>query len=184
MLDTGFYVSLRYSREARMLLRTMDVVHIHHPFISGQLALRFCTARGIPVVFTNHTRYDLYAQAYLPGVPSMVGEAALQTYLPPLCRACDLVITPSAGMREVLRGLGVESEIDIVPNGVDLEPFLTPVEPIERSKIGYDEDDVILIYVGRLGPEKNLPFLLRSVSGAAQAPGAISRPSLSTRRTT
>jgi glycosyltransferase involved in cell wall biosynthesis len=66
-------------------------------------------------------------------------------------------------------GFGVDSEIDVVPNGVDLQPFASPIEPIERSELGYGPDEVLLIYVGRLGPEKNLPFLLRAVAGTAQA---------------
>jgi glycosyltransferase involved in cell wall biosynthesis len=38
LADTGFYLSLRYSREAKKLLQSMDVVHVHHPFLSGRLA--------------------------------------------------------------------------------------------------------------------------------------------------
>jgi glycosyltransferase involved in cell wall biosynthesis len=37
------------------------------------------------------------------------------------------------------------------------------------GEIGFPEGSVILTYVGRLGPEKNLPFLLRAFNGAAQA---------------
>lgn len=168
LLDTGYYVSLRYGKEARNLVRTMDVVHVHHPFLSGSLALRYCRARGIPVIFTNHTRYDLYAQAYLPFLADMVGETALETYLPSFCRNCDLVIAPSQGMKEVLRKFGVDSYIDVVPNGVDLRPFQKNVDPIDRSELGFKPEDVVLIYTGRLGPEKNLPFLLRSFAGTAK----------------
>ncbi|MBC6939495.1 MAG: hypothetical protein DWB59_05645 [Anaerolineae bacterium] len=34
--DTGFYLSFRYNRAAKRLLQTMDVVHVHHPFLSGR----------------------------------------------------------------------------------------------------------------------------------------------------
>jgi 1,2-diacylglycerol 3-alpha-glucosyltransferase len=169
VLDTGYYINLRYSKKARQIVNTMDVVHVHHPFLSGQLALRYCRQLGIPIVFTNHTRYDLYAQAYLPGVPDVVGITALQAYLPTFCRSCDLVIAPSPGMREVLIGFGVDSPIEVVPNGVDLDRFCESVKPKERSIWGIKSDDVVMVYVGRLGPEKNLPFLLRSFAGTAQA---------------
>jgi len=169
ILDTGYYISLRYSRQARNLLRSMQVVHIHHPFMSGSLALRYCRPRGIPIVFTNHTRYDLYSHAYLPGMPDAVSLTALQTYLPAFCRSCSLVVAPSAGMRDVLLRLGVDAPIQVVPNGVDLTPYHTPAQPLERAQFGFKEEDIVLIYVGRLGPEKNLPFLLRSFGGAVQA---------------
>ncbi len=169
LLNTGYYVSLNYSRQARSLIRTMDVVHVHHPFLSGSLALRYCRPRGIPVIFTNHTRYDLYTRAYLPVLPDVIGETAIEAYLPAFCRACDLVISPSPGMRDVLRRYGVDVHIEVVPNGVDLKPFRQAEAGNLRADLGFSPDTVLLIYVGRLGPEKNLPFLLRSFAGAALA---------------
>lgn len=169
LLDTGYYFNLRYTKAARRLLQTMDVVHVHHPFLSGPLALLYCRPRGIPIVFTNHTRYDLYAQAYLPVMPDIVGNAALQSYLPSFCRACDLVISPSEGMRKVLVQFGVDVPIQVVPNGVDLKPFANPAQPVTRQELGFQPQDIVLLFVGRLGPEKNLDFLLRSFAGAIQA---------------
>ena len=169
LVDSGFYISLSFNRRARRLLYSMDLVHIQHPFQSGNLALRYCKPRNIPVVFTNHTRYDLYAQAYLPFLPDSVGETALRAYLPTFCRACDLVIAPSQGLRQVLIHLGVDSPIEVVPNGVDLIPFQEELHPIERLSLGIPEDHVVLMYVGRLGPEKNLSFLLQAFGGTAQA---------------
>ena len=96
--DSGFYFSVRYSRAAKQLLQTMDIVHVHHPFLSGRLALRYCRLLQIPIVYTNHTRYDLYAQAYLPMVPEEMSQGLLQAYMPSFCEAVDLVIAPSAGM--------------------------------------------------------------------------------------
>jgi glycosyltransferase involved in cell wall biosynthesis len=169
LTDTGYYLSFRYKRPARKLLYTMDIVHVHHPFLSGSLALRYCRPLGIPIVFTNHTRYDLYAQAYIPLIADLVGETMLQAFIQPFCRACDMVIAPSAGMKDVLRRFGVDSPIEVIPNGVELAPFKQGAHPLDRSSLGFDEDDVVLVYTGRLGPEKNLSFLLRSFAGAVQA---------------
>ena len=72
LTDTGYYLNFRYSRRAKALLQTMDLVHVHHPFLSGRLALNYCRPLHIPIVFTNHTRYDLYAQAYLPLLPEEI----------------------------------------------------------------------------------------------------------------
>src|SRR5262245_45679406 len=55
LADTGFHISLMYKAAAKKFLRTMDVVHVHHPFLSGRLALRYCRRKQIPVIFTNHT---------------------------------------------------------------------------------------------------------------------------------
>lgn len=168
LADTGFFLSLRYSRGARKLLQNMDVVHVHHPFLSGRLALHYCRPYQVPIVFTNHTRYDLYAQAYLPKLPEEVSESLLRAYMPAFCEAVNLVISPSPGVEKILRQLEVESPIEIVPNGVELARFFR-AEPLPRSDYGFDENDTLLIYTGRLGPEKNLEFLLKAFAGVSQA---------------
>lgn len=168
LADTGFYLSIRYSRAAKKLLQTMDVVHVHHPFLSGRLALSYCRLLQIPVVYTNHTRYDLYAHAYLPMMPDEVSHGLLQAYMPTFCKAVDLVITPSAGMEKILRQLNVDVPIEVVPNGVDLKK-LHFAAPLSRAEFGYKEDDILLVYAGRIAIEKNLPFLLESFTGIAKA---------------
>jgi len=166
--DTGISINLRYSRAAQRKVRSMDVVHVHHPFLSGQLALRYARSRGVPVIFTNHTRYDLYAHHYLPSfIPEALSQTVLQTYLPSFCQSCDLVIAPSAGIAAVLRDLGVTSEIKVIPNGIELSPFQAPAST--RAELGLPPDDLVLMYLGRLGPEKNLAFLLRAFNGVAAA---------------
>lgn len=166
--NTGFYLSFRYTQAAKNLLETMDVIHVHHPFLSGSLALRYARPLQIPIVFTNHTRYDLYAQAYMPLMPEEISEGLLRTYMPSFCDAMDLVISPSEGMEEVLRNLDVKSPIVVIPNGVELDTYLN-AEPLPRADFGYGQEDIIFIYVGRLGPEKNIDLLLRAFNGVAQA---------------
>jgi glycosyltransferase involved in cell wall biosynthesis len=161
-------LGFRYSRALRLRLQEMDIVHVHHPFLSGGLALRYCRHRRIPIVFTNHTRYDLYARVYLPMIPDPLSRTFLQSYMPSFCREIELVIAPSRGVVSVLRELGVAGPIEVVPNGVDLSPF-QQAAPVARESLRLGPDDVGLIYVGRLGPEKNLTFLLRTLAGVRAA---------------
>src|ERR1051325_3822590 len=165
--DTGYYLSLRYKTAHKKLLQTMDVVHVHHPFLSGRLALNYCRRRQIPIIFTNHARYDLYARARLPMMPKEVTLSMLQAYMPDFCEAVDLVISPSNGMRNILRQYGVESHIEVVPNGVDLRRF-HEAQPLSRIDFGFTDQDILLIYAGRIAPEKNLEFLIRSFAGVSQ----------------
>jgi len=165
--DTGFYLSLRYKTRHKKLLQTMDVVHVHHPFLSGRLALNYCRSARIPIVFTNHSRYDLIAQAYLPMMPDEVSHSLLQAYLPDFCEAVDLVISPSAGMEKILRELEVKSHIEVIPNGVNLRQF-QQVTPFPRSQFGFTDQDILLVYAGRIAPEKNINFLMQAFAGIAQ----------------
>lgn len=168
LADTGFYLSLRYKTAAKKLLQTMDVVHVHHPFLSGRLAITYCRPAHIPIVYTNHTRFDLYAQARLPLMPEEVSLGLLQAYMPAFCEQMDLVISPSKGMENVLRQYGVQGPIEIVPNGVDLTRFHNAV-PLPRADFDFTDDDILLVYAGRIAPEKNLELLLRAFAGVADA---------------
>jgi 1,2-diacylglycerol 3-alpha-glucosyltransferase len=167
LINTGYFVSIRYNSKAQKALRTMDLVHVHHPFTSGRLAMRYVKPRDIPIAFTNHTRYDLYAHAYVPMVPEALGEAFMRAYLPSFCKGCDLVIAPSKGLKQVLTNFGVASDIEVIPNGVDIKPFQNVAQPIPRHKLGFQPEDIVLTYMGRIGPEKNLAFLLRAFAGVA-----------------
>jgi 1,2-diacylglycerol 3-alpha-glucosyltransferase len=168
VVDTGFFLNLRYNKVARHLLYSMDIAHVHHPFVSGSLAMRYCVPRNIPIVFTNHSRYDLITQAYLPILPESISEAAFKAYLSPFYRACDLIIVPSQSMLKVLEEqFGIDSPVEIIPNGVDLTPYRIGNQPIDRSLFGFSKDNVISTYVGRLSPEKNLSLLIRAFYGAA-----------------
>jgi len=163
IIKTGVFLNLRYTRQARNLLHTMDIAHVHHPFISGTLAMRYCTPRNIPIVFTHHTRYDLHTQAYLPILSETITQMALKAYLAPFYRACDLVIAPSESMRNILlERYHLDSRVEVIPNGVDLSAFREDVQPVDRSVFGFSGEDIICTFIGRLSPEKNLSMLLRA----------------------
>jgi 1,2-diacylglycerol 3-alpha-glucosyltransferase len=141
--ETGFHLNVQYTPRAKKLLQSMDLVHAHHPFLSGLLALRYCRPRGIPVVFTNHTRYDLYAQAYLPLLPEEISDTMLETYMPPFCDAVNMVISPSPGMEKILRELQVKSHVEVIPNGVDMQRF-QKITPLARADFHFADDDILL----------------------------------------
>ena len=166
LADTGFFLSLRYKSAAKKLLQTMDVVHVHHPFLSGRLALSYCQPAQVPIIFTNHTRYDAVAQARMPLIPEEVSHSLLQAYMPDFCDEMDLVISPSESMKKIIRQYGVDCHIEVVPNGIDLRNFHS-AKPLPRADFGYTDDDILLVYAGRIAPEKNLELLFQAFAGVA-----------------
>jgi 1,2-diacylglycerol 3-alpha-glucosyltransferase len=158
----GAFLPIALPGKTKKLLQSMDIVHVHHPFISGQLAIRHCKPMGIPVVFTNHTRYDIYFKTYVPFIPGRLRATFFKKYFPYFCRSIDLVISPSAGMEKVLRTMGVDVPIKVIPNGVDLQLFWKTEGTKTRKEFGFADNDVVFIYMGRIAPEKNLYFLLKA----------------------
>lgn len=167
---TGYRILLSFPADWRVRLREMDILHIHHPFVSGRLALRYAGGQPIPLVYTNHTRYDLYARVYTPWPLSLAAPGLARGYLRSFSRRMDAVIAPAPSIRQRLEDWGVTAPIDVVPNGVDLTQ-LRRARPADRTSFGLPGDSQVLIFVGRLGEEKNLRFLLRAFIHLARRDG-------------
>jgi glycosyltransferase involved in cell wall biosynthesis len=72
----------------------------------------------------------------------------------------DVVITPSASVREVMLDFGVRRPIELIENGIDLRPFHNPPQPLTKTDLNMPETAVLVTYVGRLSPEKDVDILL------------------------
>jgi glycosyltransferase involved in cell wall biosynthesis len=158
----GYYVSLRYSWEAQKLMYQMDILHCHHLIMSVELAHRYANC---PVVYTNHTRYDLYA-GNKTVLPQPAADVLMRQIWPEFSDFADVVITPSESVRQVMLDFGVRRPIEVIENGVDLRPFHHPAAPRSKTDLGVPETAVLGIYIGRLSPEKNLYTLLEQVQAA------------------
>jgi glycosyltransferase involved in cell wall biosynthesis len=138
-----------------------DIVHSHHPFMLGSTALHLAQKFRVPLVFTHHTMYERYTH-YVPGdSPAMQRFAvALATGYANLC---NHVIAPSESTAAELRKRGVETPITAIPTGVDVERFAQGDGGRQRKKLNVPDDAFVVGHIGRLAPEKNLPFLAASV---------------------
>jgi 1,2-diacylglycerol 3-alpha-glucosyltransferase len=166
--DTGWNWPLGISREASLAMRTLDVAHAHHPFASCLIALRLQSRSSIPVVFTNHTRYDLYSDTYVAWIPHAIRHGAIRRYLMWLNRRVSLTISPSADVAEWLAGYGALPEkLLVFHNAIDTRAFANPSAPRTKAELGLAEDAFALAYVGRIAHEKNVALLLDAFTRAA-----------------
>jgi len=139
-----------------------DVIHAHHPFFMGNTALRMARSREVPLVFTHHTMWDQYTHytaVETPATARFVG-ALTAGY----ANLCDAVIAPSRGVAALLRERDVAARIEIIPTGVDVRKFAHGDGLAFREKHGIPASALVVGYVGRLQPEKNLAFLAESVA--------------------
>jgi len=139
-----------------------DVVHAHHPFLLGDTALRIAAAWDAPLVFTHHTMYERYTH-YVPGDSPAMQRFAIDLSTG-FANLCDQVFAPSESVAAVLRRRGVETPIEVVPTGVDVPHFADGDGSRVRTATGIPTDAYVVGHVGRLAPEKNLPFLAKAVA--------------------
>jgi glycosyltransferase involved in cell wall biosynthesis len=55
---------------------------------------------------------------------------------------------------------GVRRPIVLIENGVDLRPFHRPTQPLTKTDLNVPETAMLVTYVGRLSPEKDVDILL------------------------
>lgn len=138
-----------------------DIIHSHHPFLLGDTALRAASFLDVPVVFTHHTRYELYGH-YVAQDSDLLKRLALSLSLG-YCDLCDGVIAPSRSIADFLADHGVATPVTVVPTGVDVSCFAGGVRTRARSALSIAHDVFLVGHVGRLAPEKNLGFLISAL---------------------
>ncbi|NJN54271.1 MAG: glycosyltransferase family 4 protein [Anaerolineae bacterium] len=148
--DRGYYLTPGFSREAQKGMRQMDILHSHHLIMGVEMAHRYGRC---PVVYTNHTRYDLYGNAIL-NLPQPATDAIMRQVWPDFCDYADTVIAPSESVRQIMLEFGVRAPTITIENGVELQAFHQPANPCSKADFGVPETAVLLLYLGRLEAEK------------------------------
>jgi len=169
--NTGWSYGPAFNKETRDLLPTLDIVHTHHPFQTGSYLLTQMKKLEAPLVYTNHTRHDLYADAYARAIPYTYRHKWNSRYLKHFTSKCDLVIAPSSGIVDWLAEYAQCSGTLVIPNGIDLSAFRndTTISYESRARLGIEEDDILLCYAGRISHEKNIAYLLSEFAFLAKS---------------
>lgn len=146
----------------------IDIIHSQVPGTVGWLALLVSWLWRVPHVHTYHTHYMEYTH-YMP-FPRSFSTRAVRWIARHFCGRCQHIISPSRGMREAIRGHGVDAPISVVPTGIDLR-LEHPERPLQDLFTRYGLGETrrvagkrLLVSVGRLGREKNICFLIRALT--------------------
>jgi glycosyltransferase involved in cell wall biosynthesis len=177
-LALPFYQQVRVGiagpRRVGKLLRRLapDLVHIATEGPLGLSALLAARWLGVPVASSFHTNFDHYAAHY-----GFFGIDRLAfAYLRWFHNRTVVTLVPSQATRARLLGDAVQ-RVEIWSRGVDGRVF-HPGHRDEglRRSLGLGPDGVLLVYVGRLAPEKNLAALLQAFARLRGERGCVSAP--------
>lgn len=162
--NPDFTIALPLSWYAKSVIRNFqpDIIHVHSPFMLGQLGARYARQLNVPLVFTFHTLYEEYVH-YVPLAPKITKKTT-RYFCRNFCNKCDLIIVPTAEIGKYLKGLGVTTPVKKVPTGINMEDFTVQSTNGSWLRKNYDiaAEERLLLFVGRLGQEKNLTFLLQA----------------------
>lgn len=160
----GWLWAPRLWREWRR--QRFDIVHTHTPFFVGMAGASWARRTRTPLVSTFHTLYEEYLH-YLPGiVPKGLARRVLRWHLRRYYERMDAIMTPSETGMAVLRRYGVRKPITPIRNPVLPFPDLTKEQA--RAALGIPDEVWMLLYVGRMAPEKNVHVLLHAMPHVAR----------------
>ncbi len=114
--------------------------------------------RGIP---------KLYAVTVAPPRPAQRKWYSLaQRKEIELFNLLDCIVTNNEPLKEFVRGLGIRTRVEIIPNGVDLARFRPAETPAERQslrdQLGIAASDTMIISVGGIMPRKGSDLLVEA----------------------
>lgn len=130
-----------------------DLIHVVNPAVLGLGGIYYAKSMHIPLVASYHTHLPKYLEHYGLGI----FEGLLWELLKAGHNQAALNLCTSSAMVEELTNHGIE-RCDLWQRGVDTESFrpdLASREMRDRLTQGHP-DDSLLIYVGRLSPEKQI----------------------------
>lgn len=146
-----------------------DAIYVATEGPLGWSAVRAARRLGIPVATGFHTRFDQYMRDY--GAGFLVGPAL--GWMRRFHNRGNATLVPTRELAGLLQAQGFDHVVQL-PRAVDTRRF-HPDRRDRRLRAGWGlgEQGLVVLYVGRIAPEKNLALAVRAFRRVQQArPGA------------
>lgn len=145
----------------------LDVIHVHTEFGVGIFGHIMGSMLKLPIVSTYHTTYEDYTH-YVNIFNSKTIERLAKKTVMKLSRLygshCMAIISPSEKTKEMLERYQIETPIHVIPTGLNLDKFKKVYSTSEKKdfivKLGINDDDFIITYVGRIAKEKSIDVVI------------------------
>jgi len=132
---------------------------------AAQAALAWCRARHVP--------YVLVVESHDEGPRAGWRRAVKGSVVPRIVRgASGALVTGTLARRSMVARGAAPEHVRVFANTIDVEGFGARVEglglqrPVLRQRLGAGPDDVVVLSVARLAPEKGLDLLVHAVAEA------------------
>ncbi|MDF2537004.1 MAG: 1,2-diacylglycerol 3-glucosyltransferase [Herbinix sp.] len=164
-------VGLFYQPKLAQVIKklNLDIIHTHTEFSLGIFGRIMARELKLPIVHTYHTIYEDYTH-YLTHVKALDrrAKAFARTYSKVACNTAEQVIVPTEKTKELLMRYSVHKDISVVPTGINLRKFDPKQYSAEevnalKKKYGIHPEDKVLLYIGRVSPEKNLEEIVNAM---------------------
>jgi len=132
-----------------------DVVHFHSPSMIGIEGIIAAKILHIPIVATFHTFLADFEYMKSIGIPKILIKLSsniIWKLLIFIYEKADAIISPCKYTKKVLLEKKIKKPIIVIPNGIKFN----------NKQLEFNKKSSNCLYVGRLGPEKNLETLVKT----------------------
>ncbi len=169
--NSPFQGALMLDRPSTLVAEKLSVFHINDPFNIAYVALRMAQRANRPLVFTNHTRHDIYLEEKWSSVLRPVLRLYVEAQMTYVMRMSDVITAPSHSALRWMQQLAPDAadRMRVMHNGVPLQPYeRLPENAVRRDQFGISSQATIFGYVGRVAPEKNLEVFAHAFLAAVR----------------
>lgn len=151
----GMYQALPSVSQVHGILKENAVDIVHYHYLSLLLTQAYKAAKNLQVkhIYTYHMPVDIITQQFL----TRPFRGLIFKLHVDYCNKFDLILVPSLGLIKQIRESGITTPVHFLSNPVMLG---LPNE----STVAPNKDKFVVLYVGRLSPEKNIPYLVKGFS--------------------
>lgn len=171
------FVYRKEKSKIRQLLQNIkpDIIHIHLEFSIGGTVKKWAKENHVPTVMTIHTYYPPYFKIYIPFLPLIFWKYFVKKASQKFYRDFDVLITPSDEMKTIIKEeYQISKEVIAIPIGINLDNFDNIDRDFEyQNSFLFEKYPRIknrkrLLFVGRIGSEKNISFLFQVMAKLVQ----------------
>ena len=172
----------RYTFSHRKYLKTiknlnLDIIHVHTEYNISKLAILAHKKLHIPMVHTLHTLWSDYFKYVSPFFDKhfhkLMEKYLRKLFTGPVSKNSIIDIVPTKKVYDQSLKYGLNSDIRIIPTGIDLDKFnpkhFTNQQINDlKNKLGIKSNQFVFLYIGRASKEKNIITLLNSYAKACK----------------
>ena len=163
-------VGMIYSRKIMNKLKKLDldIIHTQTEFSIGIFGRIVAKKLDIPVVHTYHTMYEDYIHYVSFGIMLKPASEFAKKISKLYCRDCSAIIVPTTKVKDALEDYGLTRHIDVIPTGVNIEPFERSnyneeLIKAEKKSFGINEAEPVILFIGRIAKEKSIDVIINSM---------------------
>lgn len=164
----GLHVSLKPYAEIKEVLDKFqpDIIHDQTPGPVALAVFRYAERRKIPIVSTGHAYPDnVTGQLKLPSLMKKPIDVVVRTYFANFLKKSSYATMPTeVAIHDLIPNKRrFKVPVEALSNGIDLSRFSAGKAPAEiYGKYKIPKDVPIVLYVGRVDPEKSLQVLVEA----------------------